>query len=140
MEIGSLLAGTGILLAIAWVWFAVYYWLNPQLKNPDAKARLTGTCGDTMEIGIQFDRDHVAVKTFYWTDGCIFSLNCIHAAADLAKGKSVDAILDIDADAIQQSIGGLPKEHWHCATLAASTLHSAINEYMNIHNLDSEAL
>jgi len=140
MEIGSLLAGTGILLAIAWVWFAVYYWLNPQLKNPDAKARLTGTCGDTMEIGIQFDRDHVAVKTFYWTDGCIFSLNCIHAAADLAKGKSVDAILDIDADAIQQSIGGLPKEHWHCATLAASTLHSPINEYMNIHNLDSEAL
>jgi NifU-like protein involved in Fe-S cluster formation len=138
METGSLLAGAGVLLAIVWIWFAVYYWLNPQLKNPDAKARMTGTCGDTMEIGIQFDRKHVAVKTCCWTDGCITSLNCIHAAADLAKGKSVDAILDIDADAIQRSIGGLPKEHWHCATLAASTLHAAMDDYMNIHNLDSE--
>ncbi len=137
MDIWSLLAGTGVLLVITWIWFAVYYWLNPHLKNPDAKARITGTCGDTMEIGIQFDLNHVAVKTYYWTDGCITSLNCIHAAADLAKGKSVDAILDIDADAIQRSIGGLPKDHWHCATLAASTLHSAIDDYMKIHNLDS---
>jgi NifU-like protein involved in Fe-S cluster formation len=138
METGSLLAGAGVLLAIVWIWFAVYYWLNPQLKHPDARARLTGTCGDTMEIGIQFDRKHVAVETFCWTDGCIASLNCIHAAADLAKGKSVDAILDIDADTIQQSIGGLPKDHWHCATLAASTLHSAVDDYMRIQNLDGE--
>ncbi len=138
MEIMSLLAGAGVLLAIVWIWFAVYYWLNPQLENPDAGARLTGTCGDTMEIGIRFDSSHVAVKTFFWTDGCIYSLNCVHAAADLAKGKSVNAILDIDADAIQQSIGGLPKDHWHCATLAASTLHAAIDAYMNRHNLDSE--
>ena len=74
MEIRSLLAGAGVLLAIVWIWFAVYYWLNPQLKNPEAKARMTGTCGDTMEIGIQFDRKHVAVETCCWTDGCIFSL------------------------------------------------------------------
>ncbi len=129
MTVGTLLAGTAILTSVVGIWFAVYWWLNPRLDAPDAEARITGACGDTMEIRLLFEKDAVT-ETSHWTDGCIYSVNCVLAATDLAKGKSPEAILDIDADAICSAIGDLPKDHRHCASLAASTLHSAIDDYM----------
>ncbi|MDM8548600.1 iron-sulfur cluster assembly scaffold protein [Desulfobacterales bacterium HSG2] len=117
------------MLVVVGIWFAVYYWLNPRLDAPDAKACITGPCGDTMEIRLQFEKNKV-VKTSHWTNGCAYSFNCALAAADIAEGKSPEEILDIDADMIQKSIGGLPKDHIHCASLAARTLHSAIDDYM----------
>ncbi|HBF43919.1 MAG TPA: hypothetical protein DDW42_09915, partial [Desulfobacteraceae bacterium] len=66
----------------------------------------------------------------HWTDGCAYSLNCVFAAADLAMGKDVDEILNIDTTLIQKSIGGLPKDHMHCARLAEETLQAALEDYM----------
>ncbi|QTA87494.1 Iron-sulfur cluster assembly protein domain-containing protein [Desulfonema magnum] len=117
------------MFVVVGIWFAVYYWLNPRLDNPDAKACITGSCGDTMEIRLQFEKNKV-VKTSHWTSGCAYSFNCVLAAADIAKGKSPEEILDIDADMIQKSVGGLPEDHIHCASLAAQTLHAAIDDYM----------
>jgi NifU-like protein involved in Fe-S cluster formation len=125
----SLLAGAGLLLVVVAVWFLVHYWLNPGLKAPDGKARITGKCGDTMEIGLQFNRGIVITST-HWTDGCTYSFNCGLAAAGLAKGKTAEALFDIDAGMIQQSIGGLPSDYRHCAELAAETLHAAADDYM----------
>ena len=125
----NLLIGTGILLAMTVVWFVVYYWLTPHLDSPDAQARITGACGETMEIRMCFEKDKL-VKASHWTDGCVYSLNCIHCATQLAKRKTPEEILDITPDDIQASIGELPTDHRHCADLAAETLHSAIDDYM----------
>ena len=57
--VSTLLAGTALLLLIVGVWFAVYCWLNPRLDAPDAEARLTGACGDTMEIRLLFENNAV---------------------------------------------------------------------------------
>jgi NifU-like protein involved in Fe-S cluster formation len=129
VDVFSLLAGIGVLMAIVGIWFWAHYRMNPRLDAPDGKARITGRCGDTMEICLQFEADKV-VKSTHWTDGCTFSFNCAMAAADLAKGRTPQALLDIDADAIQKAIGGLPEDNMHCAELAAETLHSAVNDYM----------
>lgn len=129
MTVGTLLAGTAILTAVVGIWFAVHWWLNPRLDAPDAEARIIGACGDTMEIRLLFENNAV-VRTSHWTDGCVYSVNCIVAAADLARDKSPEAILDIDANLIRIAVGDLPKDHRHCASLAASTLHSAIDDYM----------
>jgi nitrogen fixation NifU-like protein len=59
-----------------------------------------------------------------------YSLNCICAAADLAKGKTPDAILKIDPELIQRSVGGLPQDQMHCARLSVETLHSALEDFM----------
>jgi len=125
----NLFLGTGVLIAIVLVWFLVYYRLNPILRKPDGKARVTGECGDTMELCLEFKNNRVAA-TSQWTNGCVFSLNCICAAADLAKGKTPDELMIIDADVIRHSIGGLPEDHMHCATLAVATLQEAVGEYV----------
>ena len=124
----GLLAG-GILLVIVGLWFFITLWLTPHVKNPDGKAHITGTCGDTMEIDLRFEGDRVS-DTSYWTDGCAYSLSAVYTAADLSKGKTPDEIIEIDADLIQEAIGGLPKDHMHCAILAAETLQAALEDYM----------
>jgi nitrogen fixation protein NifU and related proteins len=123
------LAVAGTLFGVLGLWIVVSYFLNPHIDNPHGKARITGQCGDTMEIGLQF-RESRVLKASYWTDGCLYSLNCVCAAARLAEGKSPDEILSIDPDVIQESIGGLPKDHMHCARLAAETLLTALDDHM----------
>ena len=125
----GLLLETGVLLVITLAWFAVYYWLNPQVTLPDGQARVVGTCGDVMEIRLKFEGDCM-VEGSPWTNGCAHSFNCICVAVDLAKGKTPEEILDIDSAMIREAVGGLPRDHWHCASLAAQTLHAAIDNYM----------
>jgi len=125
----NLLIGIGILTAIVLLWFLLTYWLNPHVESPDGKARITGSCGDTMEVSLKFDNERVT-EAAYWTNGCAYSLNCICAAADLAKGKTPDEILEIDPELIQNSVGGLPQEQMHCARLSVETLHAALDDYM----------
>ena len=112
-----------------WVW--AHYYLNPYIDQPDAKARITGRCGDTMEINLTFDQNGCVNDTSYWTNGCGYSLTCVAAATDLSRGKKPEEILDIRADLIANSIGGLSNDHIHCATLAEETLHAAIDNLMN---------
>jgi len=119
----------GILFVISISWFLVHYWMNPIMTQPDGKGRLKGSCGDIMEIYLKFHHNK-AVDISHWTNGCSYSFTCLQFASDLAKNKQPEEILDIRAEDIANLIGGLPKDHMHCATLAASTLHSAVDDYM----------
>ncbi len=123
------LAGAGVLFVLVGVWIGIYFWLNPDVKDPDGKACVTGSCGDTMEICLKF-RDNRVEKTSTWTNGCAYSFNCLHAAADMAKGRNPDELLHIDADRIQHSVGSLPQDYLHCAKLAEDTLMAALDDYM----------
>jgi nitrogen fixation protein NifU and related proteins len=118
-----------VLFVTIGLWIGIHYWLAPHVESPDGKARITGTCRDTMEISLKFKEDRV-VESAYWTDGCAYSLNCVCSAADLAKGRTPDEVLEIDADLIQESMGGLPEDHLHCASLAAETLQAALDDFM----------
>jgi len=117
------------MVGIVIIWFVIYYLLNPSVKDPDGYAKITGKCGDTMEISLKFE-DGKVVETSCWTDGCAHSYNSVCAAADMAKGKTPDEILEIDTEAIQRYIGGLPSDHIHCAKLAEETLQAALHDYM----------
>lgn len=108
-------------------------WQNPlymgSMDSPDGYARLTGSCGDTMQIFLRFDNGRVKDATFL-TDGCGASAVCGSFAAELALGKSPDQLLEITGDAILKILGGLPREDEHCAYLAGETLQEALNDYM----------
>jgi len=118
-----------VLVGMVGLWVGITYWLTPHVDRPDGRARITGSCGDTMEICLKFKEGQVA-KTSHWTDGCAYSFNCVTSAADLAMGKKPDEIIEIDADRIQRSVGGLPSDHLHCARLAEETLQAALDDYM----------
>ncbi len=108
-------------------------WLNMKfmgrMQDPDGYARLTGSCGDTMEIFLKFEDDRVKDASFV-TDGCGSSAVCGSFAAEMAIGMAPDELLDITGEKIIEELGGLPKEEEHCAMLASETLHEALNNYM----------
>lgn len=99
------------------------------LENPHGYARVTGSCGDTMEIFLKFQADYVQKATFQ-TDGCGASAVCGSFAAEMAIDKTPDELLEITGDKILEILGGFPKEDEHCAYLAAETLQEALNNYI----------
>jgi len=108
-------------------------WRHPlyqgRMENANAQARVTGTCGDTMEIFLRFENDRVSAAT-YATDGCGASTVCGSFAAEMALGRNPDELADITGEAILQKIGRFPEEDEHCAYLAAATLQQALENYM----------
>ena len=125
----KVLVGGCALSVVLVLWGLMHYIFSSQIKEPDGEARITGKCGDTMELHLKF-KDGKVVDTTCWTDGCMYSFNSLHAAAELAKGKSPEELLEIDAETIKEYIGGLPSDHMHCAQLAEETLQAALNDYM----------
>ena len=108
-------------------------WRNPRYNGKmaiyDGHARITGECGDTMEIFLKFENDRVK-QASYFTDGCAASSICGSFAAQLAMGKDPDELTDINGDAVLKEIGRLPEADKHCAVLAAATLQEALSNYM----------
>jgi nitrogen fixation NifU-like protein len=108
-------------------------WLKPlymgSINNPDGYGRVTGSCGDTMQIFLKFENEKVQEASFQ-TDGCGSSAVCGSFAAELSCGKSSDEILEITGESILKKTGGLPREDEHCAFLAADALQEALNDYM----------
>lgn len=108
-------------------------WLKPLylgvMSDPEGYGRVRGTCGDTMEIFLRFEKDRVKEATFQ-TDGCGSSTVCGSFAAELAHGRSPDEIAGITGEMILSVLGGLPEADRHCAFLAAEALQEALGDYM----------
>ena len=98
--------------------------------DADAFGQVKGSCGDTVVIYLKFEDGRVKNAAFQ-TNGCGATIACGSYAAELARGKAPEDILDITGDSILGYCGGLPEENEHCATLAASALHEAVNRYMS---------
>lgn len=108
-------------------------WRNPrfhrEMEAPDGHGRLTGTCGDTIEIYLKFKNDRVT-EASYTTNGCASSAISASFAAELAMGKDPDELAQISGEDVLKAIGQLPEEDRHCAALAANSLQEALNGYM----------
>lgn len=108
-------------------------WRKPlykgKLENPDAYGRITGRCGDTMEIYLKFKNDRVS-EASYVSDGCGSSTVCGSFTAEMAIGKNPDELSEITGEIVLQKIGRFPKEDEHCAFLAAETLQEALHSYL----------
>jgi len=108
-------------------------WQNPRfwgrMENPDGHGRVTGECGDTMEIFLQFTDNRVSHAS-YVTNGCASSSISGSFAAELTLGKNPDELTDITDETVLETIGRLPEKDLHCAGLAARTVQEALNDYM----------
>jgi len=109
------------------------YATNPRnlgdMENADGLARITGPCGDTMQIWLKMNDGIIADATFA-TDGCGNAIASCSMATELAKGKSVVESKKIGRQDILDALGGLPEEGEHCALLATNTLKAAIEDYL----------
>ena len=109
------------------------HFLNPrnlrEIAGHDGLGRITGPCGDTMEICLKV-RDSKVTNASFWTDGCGPSIASGSMVTELAKGKSVHEAQRITQQGVLDALGGLPEESRHCALLAANTLKEAIKDYL----------
>ena len=99
-----------------------------ELNNPDGAARITGPCGDTVQIHLKVEGDTIEDSKFI-TDGCGASTACGSVITELAKGKTVEEALKIKDKDVLSVLGGLPEENIHCTLLAADTLRAALDDY-----------
>jgi len=108
------------------------YGINPRncgiLDRPDGYAKVTGPCGDTVEIFLRV-RDGRIRDIRYTTDGCMTSHAASSAATEMARGKDLRECLKISQGSILDHLGGLPDDSRHCALLAAITLHKALRSF-----------
>jgi len=108
------------------------YGLNPRncgvIDKPDGYAKVTGPCGDTVEIFLRINNGKIQ-DIQYTTDGCMTSHAAVSAATIMAKGKLLNECIKINQTSILEHLGGMPEDSQHCALLAATTLHRALRNF-----------
>ena len=85
-------------------------------------------CGDQMKMYIKVDDDRI-VDVRWKTYGCASAIASTSALSELVKGKTLDEALKIDAKAIDDYLGNLPKHKFHCSVLGHEALAEAIKKY-----------
>lgn len=85
-------------------------------------------CGDQMKMFIKVKNDKIT--DLKWkTYGCASAIASTSALSELAKGKTLDEALKIDAKMIDDYLGNLPKHKFHCSVLGHDALREAIKNY-----------
>jgi len=111
------------------------HFMNPRnlgdMDDADGFGRVTGSCGDSMEIWLKVKNGAIANATFM-TDGCGTSIASGSMVTELAKGRSVGEARRVSQQDVLGALGGLPLESKHCALMAADTLKEAIKDYLTM--------
>ena len=106
--------------------------MNPKnvgdMGNADGFGRVTGSCGDTMEIWLKV-RNGIIADAIFLTDGCGTSIASGSMVTELVKGKSIPQAQKVTQQGVLDALGGSPEDSLHCALLAAETLKEAIKDY-----------
>ena len=108
------------------------HWQNPRnwgiMNVANGYAKITGPCGDTMEMSLKVE-DKMIVKCTFDTDGCGTSIACASVVTEMVKDRTIKEARKIRQDRVLRHCGGLPEADQHCALLAANTLQKAIDDY-----------
>jgi NifU-like protein involved in Fe-S cluster formation len=129
MTLSILWSVVGLIVFLSFLLFVTWFYLHSGIKNPDGFARITGPCGDTMEISYMCKSGYVE-DIDCWSSGCSISKMCVLTAGALARGKPVSELHKINRDAIMEKTGPLPDTHLHCAILAEKTLQAAVQNQL----------
>jgi nitrogen fixation NifU-like protein len=109
--------------------------LNPRnmgnLLDSDGSGRITGPCGDTMQIWLKVKNDKI-INAVFATDGCSTTRACGSIITEIAQDKKISQALGITREFILEQLDDLPENDQHCALLAANTLNSAIRDYIEL--------
>jgi len=112
---------------------AIDHAMNPRnvgnMESADGFAKITGPCGDTMEVWLKVSNKTIIEATFM-TDGCGTSIASGSMVTEMAKEKSIIEARKISQQDVLSALDGLPEESQHCALLAANTLKAAIRDYL----------
>ena len=98
------------------------------ISDANGYAKVTGPCGDTMEIWLKVESNTI-INASFRTDGCGTTYASGSMITEMVKGKTANDAQEIGQQDVLEALGGLPEEHEHCALLASNTLKAAIFNY-----------
>jgi len=85
-------------------------------------------CGDQMKMYIKVEENKIT-DARWKTYGCASAIASTSALSEMIKGKTIDEALKIDAKAIDDYLGNLPKHKFHCSVLGHQALADAVKNY-----------
>jgi len=113
----------------------IEYAFNPrnvgEISDADGVGKITGTCGDTLQIHIRVEDGRI-IESRFLTDGCGTSIACGSRLTEMIAGKPIEGALAITSDDLLRSLDGLPDEYVHCSVLAVNVLREAIDDYREL--------
>ena len=99
------------------------------IENADAEGYYGDpSCGDYLIIFLKVENEIIS-DVGLLVYGCPASIATSSVTGELAKGKSLDAALNITDQDVVDALGGLPEHKKHCSLLAVSALRNAIDVY-----------
>lgn len=96
-----------------------------QGSGGQVKSKVHKVDGKTIDKNIEEYIEDVKFLTM----GCAAAIAASSMMTDLAKGKSLDEAEKITRDDINDSLGQLPPQKYHCSILSAEGIHKAIEDY-----------
>ncbi|MPZ22893.1 MAG: iron-sulfur cluster assembly scaffold protein [Dehalococcoidia bacterium] len=96
------------------------------IENPDAEAtRMNPVCGDVLRLMLRIEGNVVADAAFA-VDGCVAATAAGSWLTDAIQGMTSAEAGAMDAEAINEGLGGLPPARMHGALLALDALRAAL--------------
>lgn len=93
-----------------------------ELPAPAVSAEVTNpACGDVLRLCVDW-KDGRAEKVRYKVRGCTASIAAGSALTGLMEGRSRSEVAALDAEAIEEALGGLPQASKHAAALCMDAL------------------
>ena len=90
-----------------------------------------GPCGDAVTFYLHIEEDQIRNLSFE-SDGCITSGMAASQTAILAINTSLTTGKALTDTQVVAALGKFPPGSFHCATLAITTLHQAIEKYYTL--------
>lgn len=114
------------------------HFTNPRnvgtLEDPDGYGKVESpVCGDLMEVYIKV-KDGVIDDIRFRTFGCAAAIASSSIATEMVKGKPLEYVAELTDEKVAAELGGLPEAKIHCSVLAASALHTALQDYYQKHS------
>jgi len=85
-------------------------------------------CGDSLTIYIKV-KDNIITDISFLVFGCTASIATSSMITEMAKGKSIEAAMEITEKQLIDALDGLPENKIHCSVLGVKALRAAINNY-----------
>ena len=96
-----------------------------RVQDPDGYGKLTGECGDTVEMFLCIENGRLQTVSFD-TDGCINTNACANTVSHISEGKTIEQTWEITPEDVIGFLETLPEENYHCAELAVVAFYTAL--------------
>ena len=97
-------------------------------------------CGDIMKMYMKINDEGVIEDIKFKTFGCGAAVATSSMATELVIGKTIYEAMEVTNKAVMDALDGLPPVKIHCSLLAEESIHAALWDYCQKHNIEIPGL